>query len=105
MQNKTNTTLRKRKFLVVKSIYTIYDSKGETYTEPMFHDNDAVAIRWASGVVNNPEHPLARFPEDFTMFLLGEYDPNTATFDIRETPKSVLRFTEIAQPTPMKTEG
>lgn len=90
---------------MIKNMYCIYDSKGETYTEPMYHDNDAVAIRWATGVVSNPDHPLAKFPEDFTLFLLGEYDLLSAEFEIRDTPKSVLRFTELQNVTSIKQEA
>ncbi len=80
---------------MITNIYSIYDSKSETYSKPFHMLNDQVAIRSASDLLASQNSEIANHPEDFTMFLIGEWDDNSCAFNIRETPKNILRFHEV----------
>ena len=69
-------------------IFTIYDSKAETFNAPFFMTNEPQAVRGFSDAVNNPETPYGKHPEDYTLFLIGEYDDTTAEI-ITIAPKSI----------------
>jgi hypothetical protein len=59
------------------SIYSVFDSKAQAYIPPFFLQNDAVAVRAFTFSANNPEHDFGRFPVDYTLFKLGEFDDST----------------------------
>ena len=55
-------------------IYSIYDSKADSYLQPFFSPTDATAIRAVSDVVRDSSHQFAKFAEDYTLFLVGLWD-------------------------------
>ena len=57
-------------------IYSIKDTKGSFY-DPMLALNDALATRNVRGVVNSGKGILAQYPEDFELWLIGEFDQET----------------------------
>lgn len=68
--------------------YTIYDSKSEIYTQPFFQATDAVAQRAFQDLINDPEHPFGRHPQDYTLFALGTFDDSNAEI-LSQAPKSL----------------
>lgn len=88
--------------IMITNMYTIYDSKAETYSKPFHMLNDSLALRSCTDLANDPNSELNRHPEDFTLFLIGEWDDNSCEFEIRESPKSILRFHELATVTNIK---
>lgn len=59
---------------MIHKIYSVYDSKSQTYTLPFFQGTKAQAIRTFTNMSKNPEHQFCMNPEDFTLFEVGEYD-------------------------------
>ena len=55
----------------------VEDSKGEMWMEPFFAPNVAIAVRNFSEVCRRADHPFHLFPEDFSLYLLAEWDPVT----------------------------
>ena len=78
-------------------IYVVYDSKAEAYNTPVFYQNDQVALRAFKDAANSPESSISRYPEDYTFFLLGQYDDTTAQIDLMGTPKSIARAIELTE--------
>lgn len=58
--------------------YSVYDSKVKNYTRPLYHRNAAEALRGFESECNNPESSLNKFPSDFTLFEIGEWDDESA---------------------------
>lgn len=86
---------------MISNMYAIYDSKAEIYTTPMHFRNDAEALRQFSQEANNPESKLNKFSQDYSLFLLGEYDDDFARFEIREAPKCVAKIHELINNAPI----
>lgn len=59
-------------------IYTIFDSKAEAFNAPFYFQHDAQAIRGFADAVNSPESHIGMHPEDYTLFVIGTYDDETA---------------------------
>ena len=59
--------------------YAIRDNLSEMYMTPVLFQNENVALRWFSGVVNSKEQNEVIFnnPADFELWKLGIYDNNT----------------------------
>ena len=59
--------------------YAIKDNLSEMYMTPVLFQNENVALRWFSGVVNSKEQNEVIYnnPADFELWKLGIYDNNT----------------------------
>jgi len=55
-------------------IFSIYDSKAVAHITPFYLANEALAIRAVTQAVNDEKHQFHNQPEDYTLFLLGEFD-------------------------------
>lgn len=55
-------------------IFSVYDSAAGRYLEPFFAPTPDVAIRGFREAANRPDHQFQKFPADYTLFQIGEYD-------------------------------
>lgn len=55
----------------------VYDKGIEAYMQPFFVRHKSEAIRSFADAVGKADTPFCTHPEDFTLFVLGEYDDNT----------------------------
>lgn len=55
-------------------IFTVYDSKAEAYLQPIYLRNKAEAIRAFETSCNDGTTQFNKYPEDFTLFEIGEWD-------------------------------
>ncbi len=76
-------------------LYTVYDQKAEAYLPPFTAQTIGVAIRMFDEMVNTKDHSFNKYPEDFTLFALGEYDDNTAIITLLETPHAIRKAIEV----------
>lgn len=58
------------------NIYTIRDSKLESYLPPFFARNDAMAIRAMQDTASDVTTTFYKHPEDFQIFFIGIYKEN-----------------------------
>lgn len=63
-----------------KLVYSVFDSKVGMYAQPFFMRTKAEALRGWQTVANDPETNIAKFPEDYSLFELGEYDEERGAF-------------------------
>jgi len=75
-------------------IFVIYDVKAQFYNKPFYLQNDAIAIRALTDLKNDPNTDIAKHPEDFILFAIGEYDDETAEIKSHE-PKVMCRAHEL----------
>lgn len=70
-------------------IFTIYDSKAEAFISPFYERSTGLAIRAFEDACNTPEHQFNKYPEDYTLFELGEFNELTAGFELKDSPQSL----------------
>lgn len=58
-------------------VYSIFDLKAETYSQPFYAMNDALAQRIFTDVARDTETNIARHPMDFVLMRIGSFDTNT----------------------------
>lgn len=65
-------------------ILTVRDRAIDAYGQPFYATSVGGAVRSFSDEINNARegNQLNKHPEDFDLFLLGEFDDNTGEFDI-----------------------
>lgn len=80
---------------MIHKVYTVYDSKAEAYLPPFYQQTKGTAIRVFTETANDPQSAVSRYAEDFTLFELGSYDDNQATFNLHKTPISIGKAIEF----------
>jgi len=78
-------------------IYTVYDSKAETFMPPFFVQAIGMATRTFTDCVNSKEHHFGAHPADYTLFQLGHFDQSTGEMVI-EDKKSIGNGVEFLNP-------
>lgn len=80
-------------------IYSIYDSKVGAFVTPVFLRSRGEAIRSIVEAVNNPapNNNIEKYPADYTLFHLGEFDDETGLVQSFETPVSLGVAQEFKQ--------
>lgn len=58
-------------------MYSVYDDTAKVYSQTFFSLNDATAQRVIKNAVAQPGHNYNMNPEDFSLYLVGEFDDNT----------------------------
>lgn len=62
---------------MIKSIYSVFDSKAAIFSPPFYMSNNAMAIRSFGEIVEDKNTMVARHPEDFSLYMLGAFDDET----------------------------
>ena len=60
---------------------SIYDSKSQAWMTPMFFQATAQAMRSFGDAINDGKSEFAKHPEDYTLFEVGEFDPQNGIMD------------------------
>lgn len=58
--------------------FAIRDIKIDSFHLPFFQTHKAGAMRMFSDLARDQQSPMAKHPEDFQLFEIGVYDPQTA---------------------------
>ena len=59
--------------IMTKMMFSVRDSKAETWSFPFQSDNNATAIRDFSTLVNDGRTMVGQHPEDFDLYYLGTF--------------------------------
>jgi hypothetical protein len=81
-------------------IYTVYDSKAECYLSPFYCKSKGEALRSFAEIANDKQSQIGKYPEDFTMFELGEFDDSNAEFKMHKASIALgcaIEFVNVAQ--------
>lgn len=60
--------------------FAVFDSQASAFGTPMFLPSSGVALRLFSEACANPKSPMFQHPQDFVLYELGTYDPNSGRF-------------------------
>lgn len=61
---------------MILKAYSFLDTKVGIHSAPFFMQHDQLAIRAAIGVGLDPATQVGRFPTDFVLLQIGEFDDN-----------------------------
>lgn len=76
-------------------VFTVRDDKAEAFMNPFFMPNQALAVRSIQQCMADPEHTFARFPEDFSLYILGEYDEQSGKFTLLDAPQHMANLVTL----------
>lgn len=72
-------------------IFSIRDSKSEVFNTPFYKKTHGEAERDFRSVVNDEKSTLNKYPEDFDLYYIGEYDDNKGLITPLDTPQHVVK--------------
>lgn len=70
-------------------LYVLYDQKTEGYNLPFYSHNDAHAMRMVFEAMKDSESSISKYPMDFHLFCIGEYDGNEGRIKAREVNENL----------------
>lgn len=65
-------------------IFTIYDNKSETYFQPFYMLNQAMALRQFADMSNDENSNIQKHPEDYSLWHIGSWNDQDALFETIE---------------------
>jgi hypothetical protein len=82
-------------------IYCVYDCKVEAFGTPFFFKTKGEAIRGFSEIANDIKTQIGKYPADFTLFEMGDYDEQKGKFNIYSAPISLATAIEFVKEAPI----
>lgn len=67
-------------------VYSVYDSKVQLFAQPFFMRTKGEALRGWIDVANDPKTNICKYPEDYSLFELGEYEEESGSFKNHQAP-------------------
>ena len=84
---------------MLKTLYSVFDCKSQTYAAPFCEINDGTAIRVIQDLMEQtPTHPFSRHSEDFALERVGRF--NELSGDLEAEPVGhVIQLSELKRET------
>ena len=60
--------------------FCIHDVKAEAYNQPFFAPAKGAAIRDFTDLVNDGKSMVSKYPHDYTLFEIGNFDSSTGIY-------------------------
>ena len=79
-------------------IYCLYDSKIEAYLQPFFMQSKGLAVRAFTDLANDPEHQFGTYPNEFSLFEVGEFNCLNCQFLLHNVPMPIGSANEFIRP-------
>lgn len=76
-------------------LFAVKDKASNTTNDPFPCPTNRDAIEGLRQVVNDGKTTIAKHPEDFDLYNLGEYNPRTMDFVINSKPEFIISATEL----------
>lgn len=69
-------------------LYSIYDDKAEQFSPPQVYHNDMLALRSFQGIVNDDKMLIKKYPEDFSLYYVGNIGDSDGRYYIEHLDES-----------------
>lgn len=79
-----------------KNLFSIRDTKAEMYFTPWSKSTIGEAERDFSELAKNKETSVGKYPEDFDLFHVGEFDEKTGKITPFDTPRHILKANAVS---------
>lgn len=83
---------------MILKVFSVRDIKSGIFHPPFFKSTHGVAERDFRTMVTDDKTTIAKNPEDFDLFYLGEYDDQIGKFECLDTPQHMLSAAQCLNP-------
>lgn len=77
------------------NVYSIFDVKGKCFGQPFFMAHNGIALRSFSDLIQDKNTTICKHPEDFKLYLIGEYDDNSGALCSKPQPEFMANATDF----------
>lgn len=78
-------------------LFSVRDVKAESFGAPMSILTTGLALRGFAEAASDPQSPLHKFPNDYVLYELGEYEPNSGLIIPLSQPRYVVTASGIVE--------
>lgn len=78
-------------------IYCVHDVKAEAFMNPVYYRTKGEALRAFETTCKDSSSQFNKFPSDFTMYELGEFNEFNGSFNIHEKPLHMANASEFTE--------
>lgn len=78
-------------------MYAVYDLKAESFSQPFFAVNDAVASRYFVDGVRDTDTPVGRNPQDYQLMRVGVWNSDKGLVAGTDGPIPVMSGLDAAK--------
>ena len=82
---------------MILHIFSVYDTKIHSFGAPFFVNHEQSALRIMSNAVNDPTVEFFRHHADYMLFQMGEFNTETAEFNLLVSPKNMGPLTQYKE--------
>lgn len=76
-------------------VFSIRDEKGKCFGQPFFMAHNGMALRAFSDLIQDNKTTVNHHPEDFKLYLLGEFDDNSGGLSDVPQPEFLAHATDF----------
>lgn len=73
----------------IMNLYAVQDMKAGRFFPPFLNTNHQTAERAFAGMIKTDDSELAKNPEDYRLFFLGDFDPLDGQIDSLSAPELI----------------
>lgn len=74
---------------MILKMFSVFDSKVGAYITPFFVPSVGHALRGFIEAASDSSNNICKYPADFTLFEIGEFDDSSCSFNLLSTPRSL----------------
>lgn len=78
--------------------FSIKDSKTGIFNTPFFNHTPGEAERNFRELANDKQSMVGKYPEDYDLYAMGEYDDQTGKVEWKATPEHLVKAVQLVKP-------
>lgn len=82
---------------MILKVFSIRDSKAEVFNTPFFQKTHGEAERNFKQLISDEKSTPHKYPDDFDLYHLGEYDDSTGKMTTLDTPQHMVKAVQLKQ--------
>lgn len=75
---------------MISEMFTVFDMVAEQWLEPFYQPTSDAAIRGFKEACNLDSHQFAKFPEDYILYKIGEFNGATGIISAHDPVKIAM---------------
>jgi len=87
---------------MILKAYSIRDAKAEVFNPPFYKNTHGEAERDFVRITQDEKSTVCKFPEDFDLYHVGEFDDRTGKFNPLDTPTHIIKAIQLVKKTDLK---
>lgn len=80
---------------MILKAFSIRDSKADVFNTPFFQKTHGEAERSFKQLIQDDKSMLSKYPEDYDLYFIGEYDDNTGKLVTLDTPQHLVKAMQL----------